>query len=689
MPKKQQQTTDDLLTKMKKWVDDWSDATSDAREQSERDRDYYDGDQWTSEELAVLADRNQPAITINRIAPKVNAVLGHEVRTRVDPEALPRTPQHEDAAIAATDALRYVADREDFDGLRSDVTEELAIEGASGCLVTAEQDGDQIAIKLLHVPWDRLVFDPHSRKPDFSDALYTGLVTWMYRADALALYPEKQQEIDDALQASEHTDEGETLDDRPRFVWADRKRKRMRVVEMYYREGSEWHVAHYARSGFLVDPTPVQFKDEQGRTVNPMLLESAFVTRDNQRYGLVRNLISVQDEINKRRSKALHLLSVRQFGMEEGAVLEPDKAREELAKPDGIVEFTPGALRDGRFTQLETGDMAAQQFSLLQEAKGEIDAVGPNAGSAVDAGDNARAFQAQQRAATMELEPFFDHLRDWQMRVFQHIWYGIRQFWPEERWLRVRDDSEKKGYRFVALNRRMTKAERLGELVEKGMPIDKAIASMGSMQAAQGWAQLQQQAQAAQQQGQQIDPNQLQQLFLSQAQSLPELQEVFTSNDVAQLDVDIVLTTAPDTTVIEQEEFERLTALAQSGIQIPPDVLIEASQLRNKRRLLQMMEEAKEDPAQAQAAEQANELQMQLLQSQVMVLQAQAAETQSKIAERQAKAELGIPAEAEKDLAIARRHETEAVGELQSQRLKDKDSLGGASEFPLSSGGAQ
>ena len=34
--------------------------------------------------------------------------------------------------------------------------------------------------------------------------------------------------------------------------------------------------------------------------------------RENNRYGMVRNLISVQDEINKRRSKALHLLSVRQ-----------------------------------------------------------------------------------------------------------------------------------------------------------------------------------------------------------------------------------------------------------------------------------------------------------------------------------------------------------------------------------------
>ena len=57
---------------------------------------------------------------------------------------------------------------------------------------------------------------------------------------------------------------------------------------------------------------------------------------------MVRGLISLQDEINKRRSKALHLLSVRQVIAEQGAVPDVDKARREVAKPDGFIEVMPG-----------------------------------------------------------------------------------------------------------------------------------------------------------------------------------------------------------------------------------------------------------------------------------------------------------------------------------------------------------
>ena len=38
----------------------------------------YDGQQWTQEEIAVLADRKQPAIVVNKLAPKVDNLAGTE-----------------------------------------------------------------------------------------------------------------------------------------------------------------------------------------------------------------------------------------------------------------------------------------------------------------------------------------------------------------------------------------------------------------------------------------------------------------------------------------------------------------------------------------------------------------------------------------------------------------------------------
>jgi hypothetical protein len=53
------------------------------------------------------------------------------------------------------------------------------------------------------------------------------------------------------------------------------------------------------------------FHDEKGKTFPRFLMFSANVDHDGDRYGFIRNLKSAQDEINMRRSKALHLLNSR------------------------------------------------------------------------------------------------------------------------------------------------------------------------------------------------------------------------------------------------------------------------------------------------------------------------------------------------------------------------------------------
>ena len=102
-------------TKLKKMVDNSIDTTQDARALSERDRDYYDGHQWTAAEQAVLNARSEPMITNNRIKMKVDGMVGIEQRSRVDPKAYPRNQADEQAADVITKALLYVDDKTDFD----------------------------------------------------------------------------------------------------------------------------------------------------------------------------------------------------------------------------------------------------------------------------------------------------------------------------------------------------------------------------------------------------------------------------------------------------------------------------------------------------------------------------------------------------------------------------------------------
>ena len=93
---------------LEQWFVAAEDATVKARRESERARDYVDGNQLSAEEIAELKRRGQPPVVVNRIRRKIEWLKGLEVKQRTDPKAFPRTPQHQADAEAVTDAIRYV-----------------------------------------------------------------------------------------------------------------------------------------------------------------------------------------------------------------------------------------------------------------------------------------------------------------------------------------------------------------------------------------------------------------------------------------------------------------------------------------------------------------------------------------------------------------------------------------------------
>lgn len=549
----------DVIAKLCRWFEEAEDQTYEARKLAERDRDYYDNDQWTKEELAILRKRKQPALTINYIKRKVEFLRGYERRQRSDPKAYPRTPQHTDMADAATDSLRFVADQNDFDEVRSQVYENLLIEGFGGADVVVENHPSGADVLIQYVPWDRLFYDPHSRKPDFSDAKYKGIVIWMDKEEAYELFPDRRDAIETTLSSVSLSD---TYDDRPRFTWCDNRRSRVRIVQCHWYEGGEWMVCTYTKGGPLIDPQVSPYVDEYGRSACSLILRSAYIDRENNRYGSTRDLISLQDEINKRRSKALHLMNMRQFQYERGAVDDVNKAKQELAKPDGAVEVNPGL----QFQIIPTNDMAAGNMQMLQQATIEMQASGPNAALAgKDPRDQSgRAIQAQQQGGSIEIEPQMDSLRQWTRDIYQAAWLRVRQFWTGEKWVRVTDSD--KNMKWVGLNHPVTLKEELST-----MPREEA-------------------EQLVQQMG--LQPGD------------PRLDTVVrVENDISGLDVDIIIEEGPDVVTIQAEQFAQLADLAEKGLPIPPDAIIEASSLRNKDVILKEMRGEGEKSPQVQQLE--------------------------------------------------------------------------------------
>lgn len=546
------------LNKLKQLVENSADLTSEAREQSERDRDYYDGHQWTAEEISTLQRRKQPVITINRIKRKIDAMVGIEQRGRTDPKAYPRNPQDDEAANAATKALVYVDDNTRFDTKKSACFEDMLVSGYAGVEVVVEERRGKFEVAINRLRWEEVFFDPHSREKDFSDASYMGCMKWMSLDKALEMYEGAYTGKDDLSELLEttlkNTQEGETFDDRPQesrsFQWGDRRMKRVRVAQMYYQRGGTWYLAVFCGGGeILNDVSPYQ--DEDGQPTNPMQLFTGYIDRENRRYGVVRDMISAQDEINKRRSKLLHQLNSRQTVGVKGAVDSVSTMKRELAAPDGHVDVSIEAFEDAArvgmkpFDIIQNQDQTSGQFSLLTEAKGEIDMVGPNASllGQLNGAQSGRAIQAQQQAGLSELSPIYDSLRDWNLRVYRAVWERIKQFWTEERWVRVAD--QRGVTEFIGLN------------VVQGMePVHNIDGSI------------------------QLRP--------------------MVQNPVAEMDLDIIIEDAPDYETLRHEEFEQLAQMAQNGIPVPPEMIIEASNLTNKADLLQKLEEQKQQQMQMQ-----------------------------------------------------------------------------------------
>ncbi len=566
--------TDALLLRLRTWFEDYETTSQAARTFSERCRDYYDNyddAQLSAAEKAALAERGQPIMTANRIKPKINYLRGLEKKSRMDPKAFPRNPGDEQGAQAATDSLRYVCDAEVFDQISSRVWENLLIEGFGGADVIVEDATGNPRIRVVHYRWDRLFYDPHSSEPDFSDAKFKGGVIWADEDDVEADWPDADPDAIKGAYDYSASVSGNTYDDKPKgAIWSDFKRRRVRVVQMHWTRGGEWWQATFTAGGFLSKPEKSPYLDEAGKPECSLIMQSGYVDRDNNRYGAVSDMIGPQDEINKRRSKALHLLTMRQVVAEQGAVDDVDAARAELAKPDGYIEIAP----QSKFEVVQTNDLAAGQFQLLQEAKGELEAVGPNATMQGRQGGSAsgRAIALTQQGGAIEVDgALLDQHRAWKHRVYRAIWNRVRQFWTAEKWIRVTENE--RNVKFVGLNRPMTYQDALEQL-----PPDQQQAAMQQMQM-RG-----------------IRPD---------AQVIDQDGKPVLMNNVAELDVDIVLDESPDVATLQIEQFQKLGELFPVIAQAMPPlvvpltkILIEASSLRNKDTLLTAIEELENAPPQ-------------------------------------------------------------------------------------------
>jgi len=533
----------DIHTKLVQYVETFFEHTLLGHSEARTRRDYYNGIQHTAEEVATLRKRKQPVVTDNRIKRKVDYLLGVERQTRTDPKAFPRTPDDDESAQVFTDAIRFVCDNNDWDMERSESFDYLCVEGIEAYMIDEGEMGGESQIMPKHIPHNRFIYDPHSTDRYFRDSKYLGVITWMDIEDAKQMFKGKEEVLNVTP-----TQTNSSFDDKPNnAIWIDSNRKRVMIILLDFLEAGVWHRGLFTKEGMLFKAESSRFLDEYGQPESNIVAGGAFIDQDNDRYGIVRQMISAQDEINKRRSKYLHLLSQRQTYGNQKAVENVNKAKTEMAKPDGHLELQGNAQLGQDFGVLPTGDMAIGQFNLLQDALGSIEGMGQ--GDVVGSTASGRSKEISQNSNLIELGPLLDTHRQVSKLVYKQIFNRIKQSWTGRKFIRITDDE--KNVKFSELNKPMTNA-------------DLVIEKLG------------------QEEGQKV---------IAQYQGDPRLNQVVeVRNAPAQVNVDIIIEDAPDVANIQAEQFEELVRIAPS---YPEEVkfkhILQMSTIRNKDQILEDM----------------------------------------------------------------------------------------------------
>lgn len=407
-------------------------------EEQKNARRYFHGAQWTEAQIKALNDRKQPIVTFNRIARKINGVIGLIERLRQDPKAYPRTPKQEAGAELATAVIRYVLDEQEWKANSQECALDGAVDGIGGIAIEIEQgDHGDPEIALAQVEPDSFFYNPRSFRPDFSDSNYMGEGKWTDLEVVQDMFPDRADELGTA-----HVGDSDltTNPDREQkwFSFSGTK-KIVRLVDIWYEHKGRWCWAIFTGSMILAEGES-WLVDEKNKPMCRYIMFSANVDHDGDRYGFVRHMKSAQDEYNSRRSRALFTANSRRLIINAGAVDDVEKTRKEWARPDGVVVVNGKSVTDGAKADDQSFDFAGQ-LKLMENAIAELENYGPNQALIGDqTNQSGRAIQLLQQAGMAELGPYILAYRGWKLRVYRAVFNAIQKNWTAERWVRVTDD---------------------------------------------------------------------------------------------------------------------------------------------------------------------------------------------------------------------------------------------------------
>lgn len=450
------------------------------------DADFYDNIQWTAADLDVLEERGQKALTYNVVSTAINWVTGTEKRSRMDYKILPRRKEDSKPAERKTALLKYLSDVNRSPFNRSRAFED-AVKVGVGWLESGIEDaagGDPLYDR--YESWRNMLWDSAATEKDLDDARFVSRSKWVDIDILKSLFPKRAELIEESVDPSAiyasgiEIDGDEAMDSYEIAAAQDGLlrdasingylRNRSRVIEMWFRkptmsfkmvgghfsgdmfDWSDAHIREVKQGNAYVERKPVMrmyvglftakgflWFGESPYRHNRYPFTPIFANRrdrDGMPYGMIRGLRSIQEDINKRASKALHIMNTSKTIMDEGAVADLDEFAQEVARPDAIIVKKAGKqieLNADRGLEATHLEFMSRSINMIQQTSGITDELmgqKTNATSGI-------AIQRRQDQGSTTTTTLFDNLR------FANQVHGekqlslIEQFYNEKKDFRI------------------------------------------------------------------------------------------------------------------------------------------------------------------------------------------------------------------------------------------------------------
>lgn len=485
------------------------------RPEADRAADYYDGKQLDMRVVGELSSRNQPLLVYNLIAPAIDGVLGIEAKTRVDWMVRADDDDGLDVALGLNERLNEASRLSLANRACSDAHGAQVKTGLGWVEVNRNPDPFGPPYRVQYIHRREIYWDWHAQQHDLSDARYLVRRKWLDVDRAEMAFPQHKELIhwaakgwngwstafetlggDYATLVHAYSEmQGSSLNEET--WWWDTERERVAVYEVWYRVPTQAVV--------LRSPDGAVFKYDRANPVHQAAVvgghlkpeKAAFDVmrlayflgphrvadvasplphnqfpyvpfwgfredRSGIPYGLIRRMMSPQDEVNARRIKMMWLLSAKRVVMDEDATVEPlDKVLEEVQRPDGVILLNKNRKnRDAHSFNVEQDfALAAQQFEVLRDSVEMIrqtaGVYGSLLGDVSDAAQSGVAIASLVEQSSTTLAELLDNFRFAKQQVGEQLLALIVQDIGDRETLVVVDANKPTPTKRIALNARV------------------------------------------------------------------------------------------------------------------------------------------------------------------------------------------------------------------------------------------